>query len=534
MLKNKKSLNQEEQFEIVRQMLESCHLMTGNNGSIVITLPIDGGFRRVPIESKDFNTYVSHNFRKTTGKILPDKIIEEVKKDLYYEQFQKGTTESNFRIKRVGNTVYYDLNNKLLQYVKIDKNGWEILEGNTDYFSYNPIETEQAIPKHGGDIELLRKYVNLSDKGWLLFKSYIVSCFYEGIQHPLMNVNGVWGSGKSTVAKLVKSLVDPAKHLLTDMPTTMKDFVVTLISSYYIAFDNLSKLTPKQSDMICKCITGGSASFRELFTDMGLINVSYDALVSMNGISDVITRGDLADRTLYFESLIIDEEKRIPDSEFWGEFEKDKPYILGGIFDILSKAIALYPTIQLKKIHRLGDFHKLGCAIAKAISPELEPVFCDLLQENKRKQLENTFDNNTMLKATFDYLDAYEDNRYEGTVSQLYASVKAFIKDDGGNKYSLKMFPVADNSYGRKLKGYTQLCKELGWYINIYKSGNSYVEINRIEDENENITTGEIVRQPIYFVRTPIITRTPILTSESAKVIYAALKWKAEQSIVIK
>ncbi|MBQ2663715.1 MAG: hypothetical protein IJG16_06150 [Clostridia bacterium] len=526
MSKNKKALTPEEKFEVVRQMLESCHLMTGNNNSVIITLPIDGGFRRVSIESKDFNTYVSHKFRKTTGKILPDKIVEEVKKDLYYKQFQKDTSETNFRIKRIGDTVYYDLNDKLLQYVKIDENGWEILEGNTDYFSYNPIETEQVVPKHGGDIDLLRKYVNFSDEGWILFKAYLVSCFYEGIQHPLMNVNGVWGSGKSTVAKLVKSLVDPAKHLLTDMPTAKKDFVVTLISSYYMAFDNLSKLTPKQSDMICKCITGGSASFRELYTDMGLVNVSYDALVSMNGISDVITRGDLADRTLYFESLIIDEDKRIPDSEFWKEFEKDKPYILGGIFDILSKAISLYPTIQLKKIHRLGDFHKLGCAIAKAMSPELESVFCKLLNDNKRKQLENTFDNTTMLRATFDYLDIHEDNRYEGTVSQLYASVKAFIKNDCEDKYNLRLFPVADNAYGRKLKEYAQLCRELGWDIYLHKSGNSYVEIKRAKDKSENTPTNEIVRKPIYFIRTPIITRKPILTNKSAKVIYAAKEYK--------
>lgn len=48
-------------------------------------------------------------------------------------------------------------------------------------------------------------------------------------------------------------------------------------------------------------------------------------------------------------------------------FEKEKPYILGGIFDILSKAIGLYDTITVRKSHRLADFHKFGCAIAKAM-----------------------------------------------------------------------------------------------------------------------------------------------------------------------
>lgn len=167
-------------------------------------------------------------------------------------------------------------------------------------------------------------------------------------------------------------MVDPSLQLLNDLPRQERDLVVTLTSTYYIVFDNLSKLTPEKSDIICKAVTGGNASLREMYTMIGLRNIPYNTLIALNGISDVIYRGDLAQRTIYIETLIIDEDKRLPENEFWKKFERDKPRILGGIFDILSKAIGLYDTITVRKLHRLADFHKLGCAIAKAIDPSLE------------------------------------------------------------------------------------------------------------------------------------------------------------------
>ena len=42
-------------------------------------------------------------------------------------------------------------------------------------------------------------------------------------------------------------------------------------------------------------------------------------------------------------------------------------WILGGIFDTLSAALRLYPTIRPSSLERMADFTRVGAAIAVAL-----------------------------------------------------------------------------------------------------------------------------------------------------------------------
>lgn len=501
----------EEEFPFIQEMLKEYPVQSYGNGSVVITVPKDDKVLHLTVGSLQLQDYINMRFCELANRFPNKRTLTNVESWLRYKVMTKDPKNINYRVKRIDDTIYYDLCTDTSQYIKITKEGWELLQGNTsDYFAYNPNQSTQVIPAiKDGNIELLRNYINISKGDWLLFIVYLISCFYEGIQHPVLNINGVYGSGKSTVSKIVKSLVDPSLQLLNDLPRQERDLVVTLTSTYYIVFDNLSKLTPGKSDIICKAVTGGNASLREMYTMIGLRNIPYNTLIALNGISDVIYRGDLAQRTIYIETLIIDEDKRLPENEFWKKFERDKPRILGGIFDILSKAIGLYDTITVRKLHRLADFHKLGCAIAKAIDPSLEFDFNKALIKNKTKQAHNTLNNNVMLNALFDYLKKYQIDDYTGSMSELYLDVREFIQCDYKQQYELKYFPKAANAFGKSLKGYVQLCKDLGWIVDIYKdpkSGNSHVHITKKQEEEVVIDTeNKVIERHAIVERTPII-----------------------------
>lgn len=536
-----------EEFPFIQEMLKEYPVQSYGNGSVIMTVPKDDKILHLTVGSQQLKDYINMCFFELANRFPNKNTLTNVESWLRYKVMTQEPKNINYRVKRIDDTIYYDLCNDKGEYLKITKNGYELLQGNTsDYFAYNPNQSPQVIPViKDGKIELLRKYVNISDEDWLLFIVYLISCFYGGIQHPVLNINGVYGSGKSTVSKIVKSLVDPSLQLLNDLPRQERDLVVTLTSTYYIVFDNLSKLTPEKSDIICKAVTGGNASLRELYTMTNLRNIPYNTLIALNGISDVIYRGDLAQRTIYIETLIIDEEKRRPENEFWKEFEKDKPYILGCIFNILSKAIGLYDTVTVRKLHRLADFHKLGCAIAKAIDPSLEAEFNKALIQNKMKQANNTLNNNVMLNALFDYLKKYQIDDYTGSMSELYLDVREFIQCDYKQQYELKYFPKAANAFGKSLRGYIQLCKDLGLIVDIYKdpkSGNSHVHISKKQEEQENEaeqteevvigTENKVVERHAIFERTPIVERhaiferTPIFFNKSERVLYSAQQYK--------
>ena len=44
------------------------------------------------------------------------------------------------------------------------------------------------------------------------------------------------------------------------------------------------------------------------------------------------------------------------------------PVILGGIFDVLAKALEIIPTVTLPKVPRMAGFAKWGYAIAEALN----------------------------------------------------------------------------------------------------------------------------------------------------------------------
>jgi hypothetical protein len=69
-------------------------------------------------------------------------------------------------------------------------------------------------------------------------------------------------------------------------------------NSHLLAFDNLSGLTAWLSDALCRLATGGSFAVRQLYTDDEEVLFEATRPILMNGIEDVISRPDLADRAI--------------------------------------------------------------------------------------------------------------------------------------------------------------------------------------------------------------------------------------------
>jgi len=66
-----------------------------------------------------------------------------------------------------------------------------------------------------------------------------------------------------------------------------------------LAFDNLSGLPPWLSDALCRLATGGSFAVRQLYTNEDEILFQAARPLLVNGIEDVISRPDLADRSIF-------------------------------------------------------------------------------------------------------------------------------------------------------------------------------------------------------------------------------------------
>ena len=91
--------------------------------------------------------------------------------------------------------------------------------------------------------------------------------------------------------------------------------------------------------------------------------------IIINGIDDIVTRADLADRSIFLTLDPIPEDKRRVEAEFFAEFEAHRPQIFGALLDGLVVGLAKLATTKLDGHPRMADFAKWATACETAYWP---------------------------------------------------------------------------------------------------------------------------------------------------------------------
>lgn len=110
--------------------------------------------------------------------------------------------------------IWYDLADEAWRAVKISPEGWEVVNHPPILFCRYQHQRPQVEPIRGDGSKRLLDFVNLRhDSQKVLFKVYTVSCFIPDIPHPIVHLYGDQGAAKTTIMRLVSSLVDPSRLL---------------------------------------------------------------------------------------------------------------------------------------------------------------------------------------------------------------------------------------------------------------------------------------------------------------------------------
>ena len=123
-----------------------------------------------------------------------------------------------------------------------------------------------------------------------------------------------------------------------------------------MTFDNVSGLPAWISDTLCRLATGGDFAVRQLYTDQDEVLFDATRPVILNGIEDIVTRPDLADRGLFLQLQPIPEASRRPEQKLWHEFEQERSRMLGALLDVLVHGLRRLPDIRLDRHPRMADF----------------------------------------------------------------------------------------------------------------------------------------------------------------------------------
>jgi hypothetical protein len=155
----------------------------------------------------------------------------------------------------------------------------------------------------------------------------------------VLAISGEQDSAKTLLSKMLRALIDPGVAPVRALPREERDLFIAARNGHVLAFDNLARLSPWLSDALCRLASGGAFAGRQLYTDQDEVLFAAARPVILNGIEDVITRPDLADRAMFITLASITEERRRPERALWGEFELARPHILGALLNAAAHGL---------------------------------------------------------------------------------------------------------------------------------------------------------------------------------------------------
>lgn len=413
------------------------------------SIMINGHREILSIESKEFNWYLNHlyysQFKKTINKDNLQQVINILQAEARFGNVKKIPLSN--RVAKKDNSFWYDLTNDKWQVLEITSDGWNIVNNPPILFNRFRHQDEQVTPDKNGDINKIFDYLNIKNYH-TLFLCWLISCFVPDIPHAMLVVYGEKGSAKSTACSLLKQLIDPSVLETLTIPKDMRSLIVNLQKHYFLPFDNVSYVNEDVSDTLCRAITGGGIQQRKLNTNSEDCIFTFKRCLAINGINNVATRSDLLDRAILIELSRIPDEDRRELSEVQNSFKVDLPYILGGIFDVLAKAMSIYPTVKLDRLTRLADFTRWGYAIGEALGGKGQ-IF--LKEYNRNINTQNIEAINNDVVATLIIAFMKDKKEWKGRISELYNSLLNLTSDCGISANS-KQLPKGANHLSRRLK----------------------------------------------------------------------------------
>jgi hypothetical protein len=355
-------------------------------------------------------------YSKVPSSSTLKQVLEVLEAEAHIKGEQHTLNVRTYHSSPKSKEIWYDL---LGSAVLVTETGWQVVDRPPLLFMRYAHQKPQVVPKRGGSIGLLAKYINITSKDeLLLFTVFVIAAFIPDFPHPILALHGSQGAGKSTPQEALKKLIDPSAADKGLQIPKEGHFAQTANQHSFLNYDNLPTIPEWFSNDLAKASTGSSFVKRELFSNDTDIIYTFQRTIALNGISQVVTKPDLLDRLILIRLERISSTQRKTTSEYWADFEADLPYILGAIFDILSKALKLNTDVKITSLPRMADFGRWGYFIAEAAGFNGKK-FIKAYSDNEAARNEAVIESNPVAEVTVEFMQ--DRTEWEGRPEELYS-----------------------------------------------------------------------------------------------------------------
>ena len=332
-----------------------------------------------------------HEFNSIHGKIEEEAFFRgkhiNVKHFAYYDN-GLFLYNNNGRVTHVTTNSINTVDNGFNDIYFKHKNGYQEITYIPNCVGYLEKYLWQAANFQESDVTLLGHSHQL-----LLLKIWLYTLFFPNLMptKPILVMTGDYGSGKSTIQRLVGKLLFGNSFNVSTLQGE-KDFLTSVISKHYLVYDNVDVDIEWVRNAIASLATGFKIEVRRLYTNMEMFEADPIAYLALNSMTQTLyKRPDIANRLLIFRTKKIADY--IPEHIFNDNIAKYRNELLSELIDDIQKMLP-YITLEHEAYGklRMADFASLGIKLARGMDREGEfRLILDILaHEQKMLPLEES------------------------------------------------------------------------------------------------------------------------------------------------
>lgn len=439
----------------------------------------------LPMNSKQFKRLVNGWVIEQMGRpVSPTTISDAIKNVEGLKEGKVRKINLSTRVAKSDDALYYDLGNFRSVKINTINGNVEIIQSPPLFYTF-PHQLTQVEPNLNTEPNELFKLFELinikEEEHQLLLIAYVLFSFIPHLPYPILILFGSQGAGKTTTARVLKSIIDPSTvDILTFKG--FEDFYVNLLHHHLVVLDNLTSVSPALADELCRVATGGGIAKRQLYTDSDMVFYAYKKPQILTGINLISSQPDLLDRSVIIQLEKIKE--RLTEEELQKRLNELKPRILGAIFNTIAETFKNFdpkPKVNGIPVHlpRMGDFALYGYNFIETLGLSGYD-FLHAYNSNRKNTTREIVDNTPIASIVLKFLE--DEGHYQGTTAGLLEKLKKVALDLGIPENTL---PKTPNAFKRKLNTLKTTLEDVGVLISEKHNGSQRILTLKICDNNE-------------------------------------------------
>jgi hypothetical protein len=349
-----------------------------------LSVPCTGGFYILPLHSQAYRHWFFYQFFAEFGSVPSSHAFHSILNHLEAQASQAADCQSLAVWRRVGSRgpgplprqILLDLADDARQFVEISPEGWRVTAGLNALFQTSRSTVslpEPVLPNPdkapAEALAALRSCLNLPSRAaWVRCLAWLVSALRPVAPFPFLILKGPHASGKTFVARVLRTLIDPSASPLTPVPSSAREVIAAARQSWVLAFDHVSALSPALSGALCRLSVGLGASLRETpIHEPEPLQQYHRRPVLFTATERWSPPPELAGRALIVDLPFIPAEDRRAEAELLAVFHEAFPAILGALCSAVATALQRIPEMPPSR-GRLPDALAWTLAAAPALA----------------------------------------------------------------------------------------------------------------------------------------------------------------------